>query len=696
VTPVAVARGCRLCTVRCNSVSNVPWGRYPAPLMDDSRHAWKAIVRELYRVFQKADEERELLRDIDRSIIDAREDGAKRVEDVFCDSLVEISRIHDLRDRGSCYVYVGPKMLLLESELWSFNGPTRLDTSEAIRALASKRNQTAQILSKNEAPDGLFDQLTDANTILIHPIYTELGDLICVLLFADVHPSAGSRLADPDLCDSLRTMAQQLHIAYEHRVRADQEVRTEELWELFLSSHLAPIRCFHDLAHKVRTAFPTFGPLRLARMPEVQILVAPDADNSQFLTIRGTTGSEPAITKIDVSDSIVGLLIENSKQELPYFYDDPRKEEYEGRYKSYLGLDEPNRIRTEFAVRLCLPDGRLVGILNVESGATDAFNLHHRNALLQFATRIAPMVDVFEQRLMQNRIMHRSVISTTSNYLESLAGTFRHGIGTPLLALHLNVIAGRRIIDESVRPELSAFAGNVGGTDRLVAMDQELERVGTVLSKLLTVEAQIGGFAEDFATDISGFSDSGRFDVRQLIDETVGLVRRSMLKDEEYIRIEVHGADHADAFCSLLLKQHLYSLFTNAIYSLQSRPRGPASIGTIDVTVERHSPSDESQELDLNKRWAIVVRDNGDGVSDEQLAQLREFQAETRFRDSPGQGLGLLAVQRYASSIGGWISLASKMGEFFEVKLLVDEYREDIHGPYSTIGEGKISGTGRR
>lgn len=666
--------------------------------MERTGHAWQAMVRDLYRVFEKADEERELIRDIDSSIIHAREVGARPVEDVLTDSLDALSRIYDLRVPGLCYVYVGPELLLLEPQVNTFDRPARLDTSDIIRRLAAQRHEGTQVLSRDETADGLFHQLSEANTILLHPIYAYPGELFCVMLFADANPSEGSRLSDPDFHNSLRTVAQQLCIAYEHRLRADQDIKTTELWELFLSSHLAPTRCFYDLAHTVRTAFPTFGPLQVDVLPEVQILTVPDVDSPHFLTIRGTTGSEaPMITKIDVADSIVGLLVEHSDDDLPFFYDDPRKEEYAGRYKSYLGLDGHEPIRTEYALRLRMPDGRFVGILNIESHAADAFNIHHRNAILQFASQITPMVDVFEQRIEHNSIMHRSVISTTSVYLESLAGIFRHGIGTPLLALNLNLGAVRRIIQSTIRAELQpVLTGDDSEAARHVAViDEELNRVDTVVSKVQNLEKQIGGFAEDFAKDISGFSLIGRFDLRRVIEEIVSLARRSILKDEENITIEVEGEERADAFCSSLLKQHMYSLLTNSIYSLQPQLRSPASPGIIKVILERDSPPDESQELDLNKRWVIRVRDNGGGVDEDQLARLREFRAATRFRDSPGQGLGLLAVQRYMSSIGGWISLDSKPGDYFEVKLLVDEYREDIHGPYSTTGEGALDGAGR-
>jgi signal transduction histidine kinase len=684
-----------------------------ADVSDYARPSWKAIVKDLYRGFQQIDDEVELIRDIDQFIIakqDRREpeasDGdetaserAGTLEALFTRSLGGVSRIFGLRQSGSCYLYTGRELLLLEGDETQGSAltPTRLRTTEEIERFASLAGQDAVVLSRAESSDGLFEQLTGTETLLLQPIFAHSRDLICVLVFQDADPLEVSRLTDPGFHASVASVARQLAIAYTHQSAADQEAQTRELWKIFLSSSLGPTQCFALLAHMVPKLLPKFGPLGLSVKPEVQILVVertPDTEDALFLTIRATTGSEPTNTNINIADSIVGLLVERSPDDLPFFCDDPHDARWGDRYKSYLGLEKNTTIRTEFAVRLVTPDDEFVGILNLESELEDAFNLHDQAAILALASTIAPMVKVFEERIDNNAIMHRSVISTTSTYLDSLAGIFRHGIGTPLENLQTDVDFLRNSCRQlradlvSERPETGPGRKPAGFTD---AIEEDFAGIEKALDRLVSVRRQISAFAIDFSRDISGFSKMGAFPLEQLLTETISLAQNSLLaKSAANIVIQTNGETEASAYCSPLLKQHLFSVLTNAIYSITDRMTADPAPGLITVTIDRDNTPRASQEVDLNRRWLIRVRDNGGGATESQLEKLGSFVPGTRFRKSPGQGLGLLAVQRYVQSIGGRIELESEQGKFFEVRLVVDEYRADIHGPLSAPVKGAV------
>ncbi len=663
--------------------------------MEATRESWKRIIRDLYESFQRTDQEMILLREIDHAIIEhASEPGA--IETVFTTSVQQLSRIYALAMDGAVYAYIGDRLLLLADDA-APTSPESLNTSDAIERLAHTPGSLGELRGRDEALDGLFDQLPAANTILLQPIYTDDNRLFAVLLFRDSEQKEGSRLADPEFRNTVKAISRQLTIAYRHRVRSDQEELLRGLWELFLNSDLAPTRCFRDLAQMVPRAFPTFGPLGLPAEPEVQILVlerTPD-DEPHFLTIRGTTGDEPSITKINIEDSICGLLIEQTEKALPFFCDDPRRPEYRGRYKNYLERDNP--IQTEFAVRLIssVGTGETIGVLNIESEVAEAFNVHHQAAIVELASRIAPMVTVFEDRIDHNRLMHLSVGSATANYLDSLAGIFRHGIASPLVALRAETTAGHKIIDRKLRPLLEPLMSEapVGATAR-GDIDEELADLHAGLENLDGVHRQIKEFATEFASGISGFGPMGRFDLRRLVEQTVSLAGRSRLApNDAEIRITVDGEPEAYAFCSRLFKQHMFSLLTNSIFSIQERATDGPVRGTVAVTIERDTDPDISREVTLNRRWVVRVRDDGAGADEATMAKLRLFQPGNHFRPTlPGQGLGLVAVQRYMGSIGGWIKLDSVASEWFEVRLLFDEYRQDIHGPMSTHVEGAGNG----
>jgi signal transduction histidine kinase len=659
--------------------------------MNRMEHSWEANVRQLYRAFQRADEEKDLLRQIDLAIIRSRDATARPIEEVFTNSLARFSEIYGLSWPGVCYVYAPPSLQRVDAAsdhqrtVW----PTQLRAHEVVERLVAiddddpLDNHRTVVFSRADGLAGLFPELPDANAVALHPIMASSGDLFAVVMFADRAAPEGSVFGEGEFHSSLSGMAGQLRIAYEQWQRTEQVIRAESLWELFASLQLAPDDGFRGLASSVRDAFPTFGPLKIPseHRPEVQILVVPGATESpRALIIRGSTGSESSITNIDVYDSIVGLLI--TDRDVPYFYDDPRKPTYKDIYKSYLGNGA--EIKTEFAVRLVTPDARLVGILNIESTLSDAFTVHHRTAIQQFASRIAPMVDLFEQRLDQNSVMQRSAVSATSTYLDSVAGIFGHAIGTPLLALKLTVEGSQKLAAE-VGVDVSGAEG----------AEAPLSRLTRSLVRLDATRKQIDDYTQDFLREMSGFGDVGWFNLRELVDATVRLAKHSVLEPDEPIRIDVSGNEHAPAFCGPLLKQHLYSLFTNAIYSL--RESGAEAPGSIRVSIAPDVPTDDAQEQALNERWAIAVRDNGPGVTLPQLTKLREFRDRTSFRqDSRGQGLGLLALQQYVSSIGGSVSLDSEEGKFFEVRVLVAKYHEAIHDPLSTTLERSVDGARRR
>lgn len=641
--------------------------------MKGTRRAWRKNIRDLYGSFERADAELELLRKIDRSIIrrldpnQPVEDRSKSIEDLFLDSLEQLAAIHDLPEAGRCYVYVGEGLVPLGASSAEAIEPNGL---AVVERFAETPGAELEVISDRDGEAALFDRFPEAQTLLLQPLYD--GErLLAILVFADTKVEENSILSD-EASESVATVARQLSIAYDHFMRAEQEERTHQLWQLFLNSDLAPTRCFRQLAEMARHAYPRFGPLRLEVEPEVQILVIErtEGDEPHFMTIRGTTGDERVIEKIDIEKSISGLLVLDPG--LDHFCDDPRKPEYRSIYKSYLGAESGTEIKSEFAVRLVTggDNSRLVGVLNLESGIEGAFNLHHQAAIKDFANRIAPMVEAFEERIGHNRVMHLSVSRATAQYLDSLASIFKHGVTSPLVALKIDV--------ELAESLLGKYGKQLEGDG--------FAKFEDVIRETSTVHDQIFEFTRDFAGEISGFGILGRFDLRQLIGETVSLVQRSLLRTtEEPVKIRVDPGAPAFAFCSPLFKQHFFSVLTNAIYSLQEKEDLGSEPRSIEVAIDPYEGGGPAHEIELNRRWMVKVRDNGVGVSQATLLKLRKFEPDSHYRKGAhGLGLGLVALQRYMASIGGWVELESVEGQFFEVRLLFDQYIDDIHGPLST------------
>ena len=636
--------------------------------MQTDRQRWRGQIRDLYRSIHQLDAIQDLLRDIDRAILTTAPSEIGAVETVFLNAMKRVSDIFRLSHPGAFYVDTGRALVRLEDK--DYDGPQRLlPDSPAVQAFRAGRLEPT-VLARDLDMDPLLAEMPEAACLRLEPLRAH-DALLGLVLFADGADFEGSPLGDEDFARATEAVVQQLSIAYNHRDRELHDGVLNEVWSLFLEKELGPTDCLRLLAHRIPDFMPSFGPFALSVRPEVQILVPIDGrpdEVPRFLTIRATTGAEAPITKVAVNSSISGLLVEQAVEDLPYFCGDPREPRWKGRYKSYLAEADDAPIRTELVVRLLSSDGSIIGLLNLESPAAEAFNPQHCHALLDLAPTIAPMVEAFDDRIRHNMLMQRSVAATTSIYLDTVASIFRHAIGTPLLTLSTNVDLVR---DTDVAPPSTAA----------------IEEREHALTRLRAVSEEIRTYAVDFTRDISGFSEMGAFSLRTVLDESASLIRRSMLvAAPEDIRIDVKGPRDAYGFCSGLFKQHLFSLMSNAVYSVRDRMASEAEPrpGVISIILEESDSVPDGQEIELNRRWLIRIRDNGTGVTPEQLASLKKFEPGTRYRKSPGHGLGLMAARRYMSSINGWIDLGSEPGRFFEVRLMLDRYRDDVHGAQST------------
>jgi signal transduction histidine kinase len=285
------------------------------------------------------------------------------------------------------------------------------------------------------------------------------------------------------------------------------------------------------------------------------------------------------------------------------------------------------------------------------------------------------MAAVFEEQIRQNAVMQGT---TSSPYLDSLAEIFLHGLGSPLSALTADINMLRTVTNDHLRPALTE-AG-------IPQVEDWAKRIDKTLDRLTSEKHQIREYADSFAKDISGFGKMGRYDLIELVDETIDLVTRQFLaKGARRIRILFDRVEAKYAYCSTLLKQHLFSILANSIYSLEERETADVSHdGVITIAVEEGPSPADGQEVELNKRWMIKIRDNGTGVEPSDLDALRMFRRGMHFRKSYGQGFGLQAAQSYMEAIEGGIELDSSFEDYFEVRLILSQFKPDIHVPLST------------
>lgn len=621
--------------------------------------------------------ERALLRKIDNKILQFNDDTPVReVEELFLEIAADLRSLHGFAGPAGFLVY-------MESEFQPLVRPGDPPpfgvvpvTTILADFVANGGSGPGRLVEAGEDAH-LFDAVENARSCLLSPIHTPAGHLLALFVVAAESEEDEDLLRRAPFREAIGDLAAQLSIAYRQFERARRHARMQALWSEFLANDLSPSACFRSLARRVPKFLPIFGPLgAVDRNPSSQILMLPETSNEvapDHLVIRAMTGSEHSSTRVAIKRSISGLLIE--EPERPFFCGDPTDPEYKERYKNYFDDDE-HQARTELAVRMNV-DGECVGIINIESRYPNAFSFLHRQTLLEFADTFGSLAAVFEARVRMNTEMQNSVADSTQKYLVALAKTYRHGIRTPLLTQRQNAGLLKQQLGD-VAEWLDRGGGSSSGT---ADIESALEDLHVTQSRMLVVHEKIARYSRGFMDDISGYAVETQLVLRDALNSAIDLAYNCLIADEaKSVKIEVicdTSSTSTYIYCSTLIKQHLYTIFDNAVEATVARMKTDGRPGRITVTISEEKIP-EGQEQQLNKGWVVRIRDNGQGVTADQLAALRKFDPGVTFKGG-GSGYGLVAAQRYILAIGGRMELDSVQGEYFEVVLHFAEYIPKIH-----------------
>jgi two-component system, OmpR family, sensor kinase len=179
---------------------------------------------------------------------------------------------------------------------------------------------------------------------------------------------------------------------------------------------------------------------------------------------------------------------------------------------------------------------------------------------------------------------------------------------------------------------------------QLDRLEREIERLDSLISQVLKL-ARLHGTDAQFARE--------SFDLDEVIEEVVRDANFEGAVKNCKVRLE--GAAHAAINGNReLLRSAVENVLRNAVrYSPQDAP--------VDVIVARS----DSGVL-------ILIRDRGPGVPDSELERIFEpFYriAESRDRDSGGEGIGLAITAQVMKAHGGWAKATNSPGGGFEVRL---------------------------
>jgi len=214
--------------------------------------------------------------------------------------------------------------------------------------------------------------------------------------------------------------------------------------------------------------------------------------------------------------------------------------------------------------------------------------------------------------------------------LTQLLRDISHELRSPLARMRLALGLARQPSADTVR--------------QLDRMEREIERLDSLISQVLKL-------ARLNATDVPFEREA--FDVDEVIDEVV--------RDAEFegtakgCRVETHGAAGSVLSGSReLLRSAIENVLRNAVrYSPQGAP--------VEVAVERSAAG-----------LTIAIRDRGPGVPAAELERIFEpfyRVAESRDRDSGGEGIGLAITSQVMKAHGGTARAENREGGGFEVRL---------------------------
>jgi signal transduction histidine kinase len=608
---------------------------------------WRRLIHELSASFQRNEERLRILHQIDQQVLDINS-SLEAILGMALENVLSFSRAN----RGCFYIHNQTEFLVL----------TSLPVIDNAIAVTDDDNLSHQLLQLSTI---LFEDLKrhQRNSFPVLNAHSETRVLIpvdyqgrlwgLVVLEAD-DPTGNKTLADPDIHEFLQIVRRQLEIAVRFRTQHRDLEQLSRIQNELFTRELDISESLDSLVRNILFALPSMGPLKIDPVPEIQILFYREKD--EYLTIKATSGKESVNTRLFVSHSISGVLIE--RPEIPYYLCDPRDEPE--RYRSYLGRDEKGEkskeIRTELVVRL-QHDNKTIGVINLESELEGAFKIPHVQAMLFLAEKISPIVNALQKRMEKIRLQSRANVYAMKKFLDRFAGTYIHKMRSPIQSMNLKLA----MLQE--------------GLDKL-QWDNEANRdsVKKKLQGCIDTVASIDRYHEEFSKSLSQYLTFGRYNINDLVTLAINDLDPKRLKEKERIEVVFKAQSDLEVFCSPFLREHIYNLLNNSVYAIRDRKKREAKHQgriTINTLLE---VDEEAREI--NKRCRIRIHDNGIGLDAKRLAKIPEpFTTK-----HSGTGFGIPAAFQYLRGLGGGLTAESELGRFFEVNLYLDLYTEEIHG----------------
>lgn len=247
--------------------------------------------------------------------------------------------------------------------------------------------------------------------------------------------------------------------------------------------------------------------------------------------------------------------------------------------------------------------------------------------------------------------------SAIGRLLRQTGAVYLHQLGQPLLDI--------RITLEELERKLGSEYPN--GLELIAHIRQQIDRISSSSDRFCDALGEI--VDNDSAKDISA-----------AIEDALSPIDIERLRREEKIAITFVRTDDARVvYASALLREHIYNLVNNSLYSVrEALAKRLIQNGKIAIQTQRVEISNQFDIPTGNPLIEVRIADNGTGVPEESVGKIGVFGYTTKASHG-GTGYGLAAAQDYVSSLGGNLRIENHPGEGFVVAFSLQEYDENKH-----------------
>lgn len=610
---------------------------------------WTEIVRQLEKRLG-------FLHQIDRQILD----DTIRLEDI-CSSVLRDIISFLMADIGYIYISSGTDLQILASSEPINNYIISTFETELLAHIGTSPFIVERLDSNDTSRLPLVGKKSRLRILL--PI-SPGGSFWGLLCFETSQDDSSNPFENEDVQEFFQIVRGQLEIAIQVRSQFDEILQLSRLQNELFTKELDISDSLNSIVKNIILSLPSSGPFQIIPHPEVQILFYQEGE--EYLSIKATSGKELINTRLLVSQSISGLLVED--RNLPFFLCDPTA--FPTRYRSYLGKDETGIQQKQIRTELVLPlryENNLIGVLNLESEIPNAFKVIHIESLQRLASKVSPIINALQSRILKMQVQDRASVYALNRFLNRFAATYNHKIVTPINNVRLNLeTLGKKINKEGeLKEALKIYL---------------LEKVKTCIDAVDLID----DYHEKFSKDLPGYLVYSKFHINELIEGAVQDLRPDTLKTKYNIEVEFKPGGNYEVFCSLFLREHIFNILNNSAYAILERRKVEAQHNG-RILIETFLNVDEQQRA-LNQRCIIKVLDNGIGLEKNKLANIPTPNFSTKIS---GTGFGLFSAYQYLKGIGGTLEVDSERNQFFEVKMIMDLYVEGIHSVIDTISSIK-------